>query len=110
MNTLAAVLLIAAVGITVDSFFRYGWELSFADVASLTLVTAGNAVLHLWVLMAVSGFILAWVVLVWWRRRKRRRAPRTIGAKARARIAAMTDRMRERPARPVLRPVPGGPA
>lgn len=54
---------------------------------------------------AVINALAAWF---WWNRRKRRRAPRTLGAKSRARIAAMVTRMRERPARPVLRPVHGG--
>ena len=54
---------------------------------------------------AVINAIGAWF---WWNRRKRRRAPRTLGAKSRARIAAMVTRMRQRPSRPALRPVPGG--
>lgn len=57
---------------------------------------------------AGCALVCALLCLWNWRRRKRRRAPRTLGAKSRARIAAMVTRMRERPARPVLRPVPGG--
>lgn len=49
---------------------------------------------------------LAWL---WWRRKKdRRKALAALGAKSLARIAAMVTRMRERPARPVLIPSPGG--
>ena len=60
---------------------------------------------------AVSGGMAMILALLGWRswnRRKRRRAARTLGAKARARIAAMVTRMRERPARRALRPVRGG--
>jgi nicotinamide riboside transporter PnuC len=60
---------------------------------------------------AVSGGLAMILALLGWRswnRRKRRRAPRTLGAKSRARIAAMVTRMRERPSRPALRPAGGG--
>jgi hypothetical protein len=58
---------------------------------------------------AIASFaVAAWCGWDWWRR-NRRRAPRLIGAKARALIAALVKAMREslRP-RPVLRPLPGG--
>ena len=60
-------------------------------------------------LFAVSAVWLAWE---WWRKRKRKRrdpAARTLGAKSKARLAALVAKARgaARP-RPVLRPVPGG--
>jgi hypothetical protein len=63
-----------------------------------------------WVpVMAASALINAWNCWRHWNRRKRRRAPRALGAKSRARIAALVRKAREtaRPRR-VLRPVPGG--
>ena len=60
---------------------------------------------------AISAFLAVVLALMaWhsWHRRKRRRALRTLGAKSRARIAAMVTRMRERPSRRALRPVHGG--
>lgn len=52
---------------------------------------------------------LAAVAYWWWKRRRRDRAPRLLGEKSRALIAALVAKVREsaRP-RPVLRPVPGG--
>lgn len=86
------------------------WPAAIFAVAC-TLAAAVSAATHdasgTWINLtfAVINALAAWF---WWKRRKRRRAPRTLGAKAKARIAAMVTRMRERPARPVLRPVPGG--
>jgi hypothetical protein len=56
--------------------------------------------------MAVINALGAWF---WWKRRKRRRAPRTLGAKSRARLAALVNRAREaaRPS-PVRRPAVDG--
>lgn len=105
---LGLVLIGAALVVCVVSLIRYRLQLTFADVAMLTLSAAGNALRGDWVWASVSAAVLVWTAHTWWNRRKRRRAPRTLGAKSRARIAAMTARMRERPARPVLRPVPGG--
>jgi hypothetical protein len=53
-----------------------------------------------------AAAIAAWLL---WRRRKRKRALRELGAKSRARLAALVRKAREsaKP-RPVLRPVPGG--
>ena len=59
-------------------------------------------------LAAGAGASAAVAAAAWWWKRKRRRALALLGAKSRARIAAMTARMRERPARPALRPVPQG--
>lgn len=56
-----------------------------------------------------SSWVIAAALIWWWRRRKdRRKALAALGAKSRALIAAMVTRMRERPARPVLIPSPGG--
>lgn len=59
---------------------------------------------------ASNGASLLLAVFLWWlSRRRRKRAPKAMGAKARALIAAMVRKAREsaKP-RPVLRPVPGG--
>ena len=78
--------------------------------ALMWAITAAGAVCL--VLEARHRIEMFWAcaLLGWrsWNRRKRRRAARTLGAKARARIAAMVTRMRERPARRALRPVRGG--
>jgi hypothetical protein len=89
-------------------------ERFWADAA----VTAGDALLTVWaaagrnvtlsLFFAALTVLMAFICRMNWRKRKRRRQLAAIGAKSRARIAAMTARMRERPARPVLRPVPGG--
>jgi len=82
---------------------------------AVTLFCAGAAVLNAfqreWGWAAWTAVCTAanfWWWLTYRNRRRRRRALAALGAKARARIAAMTARMRERPARPVLRPVPAG--
>ena len=87
--------------------FWPGVIFAVASTISAALAAAEGDFAFMWFCLAcaVINAIGAWF---WWNRRKRRRGPRAIGAKARARIAAMTARMRERPARPVLRPVPGG--
>jgi hypothetical protein len=55
----------------------------------------------------ISAVIAA--IVLWWSRPGRRRAPRELGAKSRARLAALAHRAREalRPRR-VLQPQPGG--
>jgi hypothetical protein len=106
-----------------------GWALNLADARWDILRGNGNEVSWwmtatanvmgaiwraaegLWVsvgLYAVFAAICAWMALRERRRRKRRGRLAAIGAKSKARIAAMAARMRERPARPVLRPVHGG--
>jgi len=105
--------------------FAIGWVLQFAAwlrradqfwpsavfaaacaVSAAVSAAQGDAV-STWLSLtfAVINALGAWF---WWNRRKRRRAPRTLGAKSRARIAAMVTRLRERPSRPALRPVHGG--
>jgi hypothetical protein len=82
-----------------------------ALVAGDVLFIVANTVARDWIFVAVFavlGVISAWLCRFHWRRRKRRGRLAAIGAKSRARIAAMTARMRERPPRPALRPVPGG--
>jgi len=81
--------------------------LAFGETVIAGWALAAGEVLFAW-FSAILAVILA--VSAWnnWNRRKRRRAPRTLGAKSRARIAAMVTRMRERPARRALRPVHGG--
>ena len=60
-------------------------------------------------LAGVFAVIGAWLAWNWWRKRKRRDpAARSLGAKSKARLAALVARAREsaKPRR-VLRPVPG---
>lgn len=59
--------------------------------------------------VGVVSTILGAVMWWWLSRRKRRRSAKLIGAKSRARLAAVVARMREaaKP-RQALRPVPGG--
>ena len=60
-----------------------------------------------WLWAAGYGAVLAWWIWSFWRRqkRKRKRTLAALGAKAKARIAAMKRAMRERARpRPVLRP------
>ena len=55
------------------------------------------------------GACAAWLAWLWWRKRKRRDpAARSLGAKSRARLAALVRKAREaaKPRR-VLRPIPG---
>ena len=59
---------------------------------------------------ASNGASLLLAAFCWWlSRRRRKRAPKAMGAKSRALIAAMVAKVREsaKP-RPVLKPVPGG--
>ena len=61
---------------------------------------------------AVGVATAVWGLSMLWRnwRRRPRRAPRSLGAKSKARIEAMVRKIRgrqQRRARPVLRPVPG---
>ncbi len=108
MSTIGYLIIAAALVVEIVATIRCGmWRLTVADVIAMALVTAGDVLLAQWAWAALGATVLAYVMWVYWRRRKRRRGPRTIGARARARIAAMTARMRERPSRPVLRPVPG---
>ena len=59
---------------------------------------------------AISALQLLLAVFLWWlSRRRRKRAPKAMGAKSRALLAAVVAKMRERTRpRPVLRPAPGG--
>jgi integral membrane sensor domain MASE1 len=92
------------------SIVRYGWPLTLASVAGDALVALGWAVQGDWIPTAVMTVVTIIALAGWWWLRKRRkRAPRELGAKSRARIAALVATLREnlRP-RPVLRPQPGG--
>lgn len=61
-------------------------------------------------LAGLFAALAVWLAWEWWRKRKRRDpAARSLGAKSRARLAALVAKVREsaKPRR-VLRPVPGG--
>jgi hypothetical protein len=74
-------------------------------VAGSLLMTAGNALQQDWPWVAAFGAWTVFWLIVWWRRRKRRNVLALMGNKARARIAAMRQAMRERAKpRPVLKP------
>ena len=108
------------------AFFGLGWALvirqwrhapadGFWSCVSFTtgdaFYMAAEIAARNWIVAAFFAVMTvgsALICLLYWRRRKRRGRLAAIGAKSKARIAAMTARMRERPARPALRPVPGG--
>jgi hypothetical protein len=92
------------------------------DVLSDALLIAGNLLIGAGFAMqgniygaanfAVAAFVAWSMWRRWkrrWKRRRRDRAPKAVGAKSRALIAALARKVREsaRP-RPVLRPAPGG--
>jgi hypothetical protein len=101
----AAGLLMIAAGIAAELRRRSGDALMAAGNLSVGI---GDLTLREWGWAAVALAAAALIGWTWWRRR-RRRSPRSIGAKARARLAALVKALRDslRP-RPVLRPVPGG--
>jgi hypothetical protein len=73
------------------------------------MVTSGIAAVFDggWLYTAAYGASgLLGLILWWWSRRKRKRSLRALGAKARARLAAMVSKI-PKPG-PVLRPVPQG--
>jgi hypothetical protein len=81
--------------------------------ASCCYVTEGIVAGDPWLaaLEVVIGVVAAWAAWLNRHNRRRKRAARVLGAKSRARVAALVSAMRER-ARPrqVLRPVPQGDA
>lgn len=102
---------LALTGLAVLGFgtFRNGWRLTGFDIAGDLLSVAGWALRHNWALTALWVAVTA--VQLWMMRRNRRRtrAARELGAKSRARLAALVAKVRESATpRPVLRPVPGG--
>jgi len=94
------------------------WRRKIEHFWAAGLFTACNALYTAWFMLdgdagyavfsAACMVITAALFRYYWKRRKRRGRLAAAGAKSRARIAAMVTRMRERPARPVLRPVPAG--
>lgn len=64
---------------------------------------------HNWFTVACGTVTAAIWLALWWRNRKSRRSPLSLGAKSRARIAAIVRKAREnaRPS-PVRKPVLGG--
>ena len=62
---------------------------------------------HIMMLMDLTfAAIFMWLIHLLWKKRQRKGRLAALGNKARAKIAEMKRRMAERPARPVLRPVP----
>jgi len=113
MSALGQVLLWTSVALAVGATARWGWRLTFCDVVSLVLLTAGDIMLHAWAWAAFAAGLAVMAAWLWWRggRGKRRRAARELGAKSRALVAGLVARAREG-ARPRRRPipVPGGAA
>jgi hypothetical protein len=97
-----ALILIAVLGHVRD------WRGDALAIGGDLLMGTGDVVARNWVFAAAFFALAAFVVLNRWRR-KRRRSPRSLGAKARALLAAVVARMRQslKP-RHVLRPVRGG--
>ncbi len=109
MTALGYGLIYTGAAVFIIGTIRHRWRLTLADTAANALIAAGWALVPDWFLAAFAGIVTVVCLWTWWRRNKeRRRALRELGARSRARIAAMVTRMRERPARPVLRPVPAG--
>ena len=82
------------------------WDDGMAYVAGSGLLAVGNGLSGRWP-MCAAAIILTVIHAVLWsrRRRKKRRTLAALGAKSRARIAAMVATLRERAKpRPVLRP------
>jgi hypothetical protein len=77
----------------------------FADLILVSLEVAYRN----WVWAAVAACMVLYSAWKWWRRRKdRMKVLDAIGAKSRARLAALVRSMREHAKRrPVFRPVPG---
>lgn len=103
-------------------FFRGMWLLATGQPGSerqrrghglcavgMLLACAASVLMGSWPLAAINGLGALLAAWEWWKRRRRKdRAPRMLGYKARAAIAALVRKVREsaKP-RPVLRPVPG---
>jgi len=97
-----------AYGCLCNRIFRYTAGYAW----SMVIAGQGWAVLWLafgwWAPAEFSAGTVAHGLYWLWRNRRRKGRLAAMGAKSRARVAAMARRMRERPARPVLRPVPQG--
>jgi hypothetical protein len=118
MNSLGNDLCYAAVAVTLLAWVldarRRDLTPVFTSTPSLMLAVAGG-VLNLagciltrsWLVGLVTLAILLLFLRALWRRRKRSRRLRALGARAKARLAAMKKRLQERSQpRPALRPVP----
>ncbi len=110
MRYLGFALVYAGFAVFLGGTLRYGMRITLADVVADVLTTAGFVLIPILPMAAFGVAVTVIIAWGWWHddRRKRRGRLAAIGAKSKARIAAMTARMRERPARPVLRPVPQG--
>jgi hypothetical protein len=109
-TSIGMALIIIGVGCWFGSLARCGWPLTVVSVTGDALVTLGWAVQGDWISTGLMAVITVLALFGWWWRRRRRKAvPRELGAKSRARIAALVASLREglRP-RPVLKPQPGG--
>lgn len=104
MAFIALAILMIAVGV----FSGFPNNLAFYAAANGLCVVA-DLLDRAWITAAISAALTVLILLLWLSRRRRKRAPKLIGAKARALIAAMVAKVREsaKP-RPVLRPMPGG--
>ena len=85
------------------------WDARAASVVGLTLLAVATALRGEWALCAASAALAIFEAAQWWKRRRRkRRTLAALGAKGKARIAAMVTALRERARpRPVLRPQRG---
>ncbi len=111
MSGLGYFLIYAGFAVFVIGTIRHRLRLTLADVTANAMIATGWALIPSRAWAVFAGAVTVLTALYWWRSgsgRRRRRALRELGAKSRARIAAMVTRMRERPPRPALRPVPAG--
>jgi glycerol kinase len=112
MNAAGTVLSVAGLVIFFGGCIRWGMRITLADVTGMAVQSAGNALLGWWPMAAIGAALAAGLALCWWHdrhnRRRRNRAARSLSDEARALIADLVRKVRERPARPVLIPSPGG--
>jgi hypothetical protein len=97
----------------VASSLIFGWRINLGDLIGNTMLVIGLVIGGSLVIAAILAALTVWLAWFWWHdddRRNRRRAIRELGAKSKARLAAIVKRARtaSKGARPVLRPVQGG--
>lgn len=112
LSAIGATLLPFPVAVTWRGVFRiFGWRYDFYFGWGCSGLggAIGSAMGHDWLSAGGSAANALVAAFFWWlSRRRRKRAPRALGAKSRALLAAVVRTMRERSrVRPALRPVPG---
>jgi hypothetical protein len=114
-RTVNTVLILALLWVWPGAMGRVPWNASvwYATVGVCWALLVPSAILvnHSPKLAAMNAFFAAFNAFLWWITgggKWLRRKLSALGAKAKATLAKMKRKMAERPARPVLRPVPQG--